>query len=193
MRLFLAVDLPLPLLQQVEIGVEKLKKSIGRGWEFRWLPPQNIHITLKFLGDVEESLLDRLSSCCSAIEWSPFSMALGGSGYFPSLRRPRVFWQGFSAGMNEMRRLLARVELCAAGIGVPKESRPYTPHLTLARIQTQKKQNAGAVFRQMQKKADDVLPLGVVCSVAAFSLYQSQLSPAGARYRRLDTFSARIT
>ena len=192
MRLFLAVDLPLPLLQQVATGVEKLKKSTGSGKGFRWLPPENIHSTLKFLGDVEENLLDQLSSCCAAIKWFPFSVELGGSGYFPSLRRPRIFWQGFSAGIDGMRGLLARVELCAAGIGVPKEGRPYTPHLTLARIKPLKNRGGGDSFRQLQREADDLLPMGGSFSVAAFSLYQSQLTPAGARYQRLDTFSAQI-
>ncbi|MCK4379485.1 MAG: RNA 2',3'-cyclic phosphodiesterase [Deltaproteobacteria bacterium] len=192
MRLFLAVDLPLPMLQQVADGVEKLKKSVGRGLRFRWLAAQNIHITLKFLGEVEKSQLDQLSGCCAAIEWSGFVLKLGGSGYFPSVNRPRVFWQGFSAGIDEMRGLLAQVERCAAVIGVLKDPRPYTPHLTLARIKPSKDGNTIAAFRQVQKKADDLLPVGSFLPVTTFSLYQSQLTPAGAVYTRLDTFSARI-
>ncbi|MEA2109364.1 MAG: RNA 2',3'-cyclic phosphodiesterase [Pseudomonadota bacterium] len=192
MRLFLAVDLPLPMLQQVADGVEKLKKSVGRGLRFRWLAAQNIHITLKFLGEVEESQLDQLSGCCAAIEWSGFVLKLGGSGYFPSFKRPRIFWQGFSVGIDEMRGLLDRVEICAAGIGVLKEQRPYTPHLTLARIKPSKDGNAVSVFRQLQRQADDLLPVGSSFPVTAFSLYQSQLTPAGAVYTRLDSFSAGI-
>jgi 2'-5' RNA ligase len=180
------------MLQQVADGVEKLKKNVGRGLWFRWLAAQNIHITLKFLGEVEKSQLDQLSSCCAATEWSGFVLKLGGSGYFPSANRPRVFWQGFSAGIDEMRGLLTRVERCAAGIGVLKDLRPYTTHLTLARIKPSKDGNAVAAFRQIQKKADDLLPVGSSFPVTAFSLYQSQLTPAGAEYTRLDTFLARI-
>jgi len=190
LRLFLAVDLPLPLLQQVAGGVEKLRKTVDSGWQFRWLAADNIHITLKFLGEVEENQLAQLSACCAAIEWFGFILKLGGSGYFPSLNRPRVFWQGFSTGIDKMRELLALVEPCAAGIGVREDFRPYTPHLTLARIKPQKKRNAGAVFRQIQKKADDLLPMGAVFGVAAFSLYQSRLTPAGAIYTRVATFQA---
>ena len=192
MRLFLAVDLPLPMLQQVADGVEELRKSAGSGRQFRWLGTDNLHITLKFLGEVEEIQVNQLSGCCASIEWSGFGLKLGGSGYFPSVNRPRVFWQGFSAGIDEMRGLLARVERCAAGIGVLKDSRPYTPHLTLARIKPSKDGNAVAAFRQIQKEADDLLPVGSSFPVTTFSLYQSQLTPAGAVYTRLDTFSARI-
>jgi len=188
LRLFLAVDLPLPLLQSVVDGVEKLKKSVGRGSRFRWLATQNIHITLKFLGEVEKSQLEQFSGCCAAIEWSTFVLKLGGSGYFPSVKRPHVFWQGFSAGIDEMRGLLSQVERCAVGIGVLKDFRPYTPHLTLARIKPSKDGNAVAVFRQLQKKADDLLPVGSSFPVTAFSLYQSQLTPAGAVYTRLAAF-----
>ena len=169
-------------------GVEKLKKRVGRRSRFRWLAAENIHITLKFLGEVEDRKLDQLSGCCAAIKWSPFVLKLGGSGYFPSVKRPRVFWQGFSAGSNEIRALLSRVEPCAAAIGVAKEQRPYTPHLTLARIKPSKEGNGAAGFRQLQKQADDLLPVGSSFPVTAFSLYQSQLTPAGAVYTRLAAF-----
>ncbi len=180
------------MLQQVADGVEELRKSAGSGRQFRWLGTDNLHITLKFLGEVEEIQVNQLSGCCASIEWSGFGLKLGGSGYFPSVNRPRVFWQGFSAGIDEMRGLLARVERCAAGIGVLKDSRPYTPHLTLARIKPSKDGNAVAAFRQIQKEADDLLPVGSSFPVTTFSLYQSQLTPAGAVYTRLDTFLARI-
>jgi len=192
LRLFLAVDLPLALLQSVASGVEKLKKSVGRRLRFRWLAAENIHITLKFLGEVEERQLDQFSSCCAAIEWSGFLLKLGGSGYFPSVTRPRVFWQGFTAGIDGMCGLLARVDPCAAGIGVRKDFRPYTPHLTLARIKPSKDGNSAAGFRRIQEIANGLLPVGAAFPVKEFSLYQSQLSPAGALYTRLDSFSARI-
>lgn len=173
-------------------GIAELGKNVGNGRQFRWVAADNIHVTLKFLGEVEENQLNRFSACCAAIEWSPFMMELGGSGYFPSLKRPRVFWQGFSAGIDEMRGLLVRVEHCAAGIGVPKEQRSYTPHLTLARIKIRKNRES-ADFRQLQKQADGLLPVGSSFQVVEFSLYQSQLTPAGALYRRLNSFTARIT
>lgn len=170
--------------------MDKLKKSVGHRSRFRWPAAENIHITLKFLGEVEERKLDQLSGCWAAITWPAFVLKLGGSGYFPSVKRPRVFWQGFSAGSNEMRALLSRVEPCAAGIGIAKEQRSYTPHLTLARIKPSQDGNGADGFRQLQKQADDLLPVGSSFPVTEFSLYQSQLTPAGAVYTRLAAFRA---
>jgi len=191
LRLFLAVDLPPPLLRQVAAGMVELKKNVGRGRQLRWVAVENVHVTLKFLGEVEERQLDQFSTCCAAVEWSSFELKLGGCGCFPSLTRPRVFWQGFAAGIDEMRSLLARIEPCAAGIGVPREQRPYTPHLTLARVKRPKKPGEGVDFRRLREAANDLLPVGASFPVEEFFLYQSQLAPKGAVYRKLKTFAAR--
>ena len=190
MRLFLAVDLPLSLLQQVVAGITELRKIAGYGRQLRWVAVDNIHITLKFLGEVEKDQVDQFSTCLAAISWTGFTLTLGRSGVFPSMNRPRVFWQGFSAGIEEMRELLTLVESCAVGIGVPKEQRSYTPHLTLARIKTRKNREKSDAFSQLQKQADELLPMGNSFLVTAFYLYHSQLTPAGAIYTRLAAFQA---
>ena len=191
MRVFAAIDLPSLLLRQVAAGMAELEKNVGRGRQLRWVAVENIHVTLKFLGEVEERQLDQFSACCAAVEWSPFELKLGGCGCFPSLARPRVFWQGFSAGIDEMRSLLARIEPCAAGIGVPREQRPYTPHLTLARVRRPKKPGEKLDFHRLRETADGLLPVGASFLVGEFFLYQSQLTPKGAIYRKLRTFAAR--
>ena len=190
MRLFLAVDLPLALLRQVVTGTTELRKIVGCGRQLRWVAADNIHITLKFLGEVEKERVDQFSTCLAAISWTGFTLTLGRSGFFPLVNRPRVFWQGFSAGIEEMRELLILVESCAVGIGVPKEQRSYTPHLTLARIKTRKNREKSDAFSQLQKQVDNLLPVGSSFPVTVFSLYQSQLTPAGAIYTRLAAFQA---
>ena len=190
MRLFLAVDLPQPVLEQLAGGIEKLRKVVGGNRRFRWLPADNIHITLVFLGEVDESRLRQLSACCAAVEWSRFTLKLGGSGYFPSATRPRVFWQGCTTGIDDMRQLQVQVAGCAKAIGVLEDHRPYSPHVTLARIKTSKKPGNDIDFQRLQQKADKLLPMGVDFPVTSFSFYQSQLTSTGAIYTRLAVFQA---
>jgi RNA 2',3'-cyclic 3'-phosphodiesterase len=132
MRLFIAIDLPdewKRILSQPEESIGWL----GRG--VKWVEPRGMHLTLKFLGEVDEKLLPGihggLTAACEGI--GPFAIRLRGTGVFPNARRPRVYWAGIE-GPPSLLELQARVDGEMQRLGFPAEEHPFRPHLTLARI-----------------------------------------------------------
>ena len=150
-----------------------------RSRDVRWCAAEQLHITLTFLGEVEEA---DISDVCAAVvrastEIAPFAVTLGGIGAFPSRGYPRVLW----AGVDDPQRGAARWVSAAAGgfegLGFPRDSRPYTPHITLARSRSA----AGGkllqrVVTQAAPRVEDALEVREVV------LYESRLGPAGAVY-----------
>ncbi len=132
MRLFVAIALP-EEWKQVLAQPEASIGWLGRG--VKWVEPRGMHLTLKFLGDVEEVRLAaidaRLATACG--EGTPFSMRLRGTGVFPNAKRPRVYWAGLEAG-SELMDLQTRIEHEMGELGFEREEHPFRPHLTLARI-----------------------------------------------------------
>lgn len=131
MRLFVAVDLPESLREQLSRGVGRLRRELPPA---RWVRPEGIHITLKFLGEQPDHLPAKLSEALagSLESLSPVRVEPGGAGFFPSDRRPRVAWLGGQAeglvGWAEA------IDAAAALLGVEREARPFSLHLTLARL-----------------------------------------------------------
>ncbi len=114
------------------VGAARKLPVVG---EVRWVRPENVHLTLKFLGDVAEADLDRVAEVLEKIpeRHEPFEVALSGFGAFPSARRARIFWAGIGEGSERLRALARDVELSLEPLGFEREARPYTPHLTLGR------------------------------------------------------------
>ena len=131
MRAFVAVFPPLEVRETLARAARKLPVS----GEVRWVRPANVHLTLKFLGDVAEADLSRVAEVLEAIRerHEPFEVALCGFGAFPSGRRARIFWAGIGEGSERLRALARDVELSLEPLGFEREARPYTPHLTLGR------------------------------------------------------------
>ena len=133
MRTFIAVDLDAESRGAVAGLIRRVAESVGG---VRWVRPENIHVTLRFLGEiapetralVESALLD------TAALTATFRLRLAGLGAFPSLRRPRVLWVGIGEGGEEMRRVHSMMEKRLSPAGVPPVGRPYTPHVTIGRI-----------------------------------------------------------
>ncbi len=182
MRLFTAVDLPDELVSRLAGLVEELRPSA----RIKWSPPENLHITTKFIGEWPEERLGELKSALAGLPSSgPFRVEIRGVGFFPNPHHPRVFW----AAVHEPAALsgLAReTEDALAPLGIPKEARPFSPHLTLARIK-----EPVPLERLRQKIAD--LPSTEFGSfdVDRFYLYQSRLNPAGSVYTRLSDYPLR--
>jgi len=151
----------------------------------RWVLPQQLHLTLKFLGEQAPSELELVQDgLAEAVEEAtPFTLSFHGLGAFPALARARVFWVGVSAGMEEARTLHARVESALARRAVPPEDRPFSPHLTIGRARTPGGFSAlrEAIARAARTEFGSL-------SVAALSLMRSDLSQAGARYTELRVF-----
>lgn len=150
------------------------------GDRVRWARPENVHLTLKFLGDVQEEVLESvraaLGETCAV--YAPFNVELAGLGAFPSARRARIIWAGVGEGSEQLRSLASDLDAALAPLGFERERRPYTPHLTLGRVQG--------------RPANLDLPTIVGSfgfGVGSVELVESVLTPEGAVYETLDTFA----
>ena len=180
-RLFIAIELPENLIQRIARVQEQLEKQIPAR-AVRWVKPESIHLTLKFLGDVETTRIDSLSPALvqATASHSSFSLEVAELGCFPNTRRPRVLWLGLYGEVEPLGRLQQSVESRIVELGFEPEDRPFSPHLTLARVQ-----------RGINR--DDVSKVGLAAErglakpvggwqVTSLSLMRSQLKPSGAIY-----------
>lgn len=133
LRAFIAVRFPDPLNSHLRGLQENLK---SRGWNVRWVRPDNIHLTIKFLGNIETARVEPI--CCALSELcrleAPLNLSLKGVGVFPGLKRPRVVWAGIGEGRDRLIALQRRVEDRLAAGGIKREARPFRAHLTLGRF-----------------------------------------------------------
>ncbi len=132
-RSFIAIELPQTIQQQLEKIIAALKGPHAQ--VVRWVPVNNIHLTIKFLGDVSPLNMDLLKNLLKAevSRQPPFSFTVGGLGAFPSPKRPRVIWVGVIAP-PQLKQLVHQVEFETSKLGYANEERPFSPHLTLGRI-----------------------------------------------------------
>lgn len=182
-RAFIAIDLSPQILQRLDDVAEQLKQRLS-GVQIRWVPVENIHLTLKFLGDVSLTNLEVLKRILmvEAGNHSPFEMSVGELGAFPSLRRPRVIWVGVTAP-TELNALQHSIEVETARLGYQRENRGFTPHLTLGRVS----RNAPSRDARQIGQVLDSFKVGFLGAtrVREVHLYRSDLQPGGAVYSRL--------
>lgn len=179
-RLFVAVSIPRSHLDWLQDATAELRTRWPKA---RWTIPDNQHVTLKFLGSTPVDRLEPLARVLSVVATthSPAEVALGQLGAFPSERRVRVLWAGLEDHAGLLGGLATDLGVALEALGYPQEERPFRAHLTLAR------------FREPQRNPDglpdlDPSPLPSF-SVASFELFRSHLSPKGARYEVLQSFS----
>jgi 2'-5' RNA ligase len=183
LRLFIAVELPASL--QASLG--RLQDELTRHAPpdvVRWVRPESIHLTLKFLGDVPFSQRPAIErEMAQAAAHAPFDLTARGLGCFPNFKRPRVVWVGLAGNQDALRALRDTVERAIAPLGYPTEKRDFNPHLTLGRV----KKHAGK--SGVQRLGEQLAPIdpGVLgaISVTGISLMRSQLQPGGAVYTQL--------
>lgn len=189
LRAFIAVDLPQTIQEAIEKQTSRLRQAMGEA-SIRWIPPQNIHLTLKFLGNISASHMDFLKQLLhqTADSHTPFDLQIGGIGSFPNSKLPRVLWAGIHAPAD-LASLQKNIEAGAARLGYEKEARPFSPHLTLGRVRQ------GINPRDLQKisAALNGIQIGNIGSahVDAVHLYKSELRPEGSVYTKL--FSAPLS
>ena len=162
-----------------------LEKATGREAKVQWVRPESIHATIKFLGDVEEGRIEAIAQALrqAAAAHQAGEVQVGGLGVFPDARKPRVCWVGLREGAEQVTRLAEAVDLALAPLDFPRESRPYQPHLTLARIK-EGERAVGLALEQQGLLAKEQGSLGRL-SVRALALMKSELRPSGAVYTRL--------
>jgi len=181
MRLFVAVNLPSEIRERLAAVQDSLRRAQA---EVSWVRAENIHVTLKFLGETEEKRLERIRPALDEVAnaGAPFSMELSGVGSFGG-RIPRVVWVGVGDGAEPLIQLAGRVEAALARVGFPKERRGLTAHLTLGRVRSPK--NAEALLASLQEFRAE--KFGTVAATQ-FELMQSELRPTGSVYTVLEKF-----
>lgn len=182
MRLFFAVTLADNIKSIISGEVSAFPVS---DFPWRWIPPENYHLTLKFLGEVREETLPALRETAVGIASSraPFGISLGTFGAFPSLSRPRVIFYDVERGKDGLAALAGDLEKGLAALGFEREPRPLKMHLTLARV----KRPLPAEVKQALLSVRS-LPSGTEQLVGEFVLMRSRLRRSGAVYEELDAF-----
>ena len=180
MRLFVALDIPEETRSAISEVISHLQ-PIARG--ARWVRAEGIHVTLKFIGWVEDERVAQIKEHLSRVAHrGAISVAFRNFGFFPNERRPRVFFIGIAAG-PELGRLAADIESQLAPLKIPKEERAFTPHLTLARF----KMSEGVAQMQKMLASMPSQDFGTM-NAAEFHLYQSMLKSNGAIYTKLASY-----
>ena len=192
MRLFIALDLDESVRQSIALFAEGVS---GFAPDARWVKPESLHVTLKFIGEQSETQVDPIKSALATIHPSAIEVRFGNYGFFPTAKSARVFWIGMEAG-PQLAALAASIDEKMATLGIPKEDRPFSPHLTLARgaggsgsPRRRKDDGPNRIFQHLQEKLAALsTPEFGTMTARAFFLFQSQLSPKGSKYTKLARF-----
>ena len=182
-RAFIAVDLP----ESVKSFLSEAQKALKRyGFRVKWIRPQNIHLTLKFLGDTATVDINKIAEAMrlAASECPGLSLAARGIGVFPNVRRPRVIWAGLDGQLETLADLQRALEAQLADLGFARDSRPFKSHLTLGRVK-------GKIAPDQIKTAMEKLKgfESESFGINEIVLFKSELRPAGAVYTRVQTIA----
>ncbi|MBN2379284.1 RNA 2',3'-cyclic phosphodiesterase [candidate division WOR-3 bacterium] len=177
MRAFFGIGLPAQIRREVKGFTDNIRSSLPR---MKWVEEENLHITLRFLSEVDEKRIPEISSAASkaAKAVKQFSTILGRLGAFPNSRKARVFWWGLARGAEDAGQIFNNLERNLVNSGFEPERKPYHPHITLARLRN-----------PVPLPVDDFKPpehLGFPAST--FTLYQSILTPQGPIYKVIEEF-----
>lgn len=185
MRLFVALEIPPQVREEFASLIKELRaadSSFSKS-RARWIRPENLHVTLKFIGHVDAGKLDAIRAALSEIHADgPVEMRFRGLGFFPNGKRPRVFWAGTEASPN-LAPLAAEIEAGLEKAGIAAETREFAPHLTLARFDPPGISDGLSEIAQQNVTRE----FGTV-RTGEFHLFESKTRPAGAEYSRLTSF-----
>jgi 2'-5' RNA ligase len=136
-RSFIAIDIPESIRQQLDDLVTKLRQNQA---DVKWVKSKSIHLTLKFLGNVEEDRIPKIINIIQNVveDFKPFTISIEGTGTFPNDRRPRVLWIGVQKGSKTLVPLVSDLNSKLTALGFEREKRSYSPHLTLGRVRSPK-------------------------------------------------------
>ncbi|QPJ60602.1 MAG: RNA 2',3'-cyclic phosphodiesterase [Candidatus Nitronauta litoralis] len=178
-RTFVAIDIPSPA-RKVIAAVQR--RFLPLDLKASWVRPENVHLTLKFLGNIDPDRVPEVSSALAKATLSskPFSLSLGKIGLFPGKGAPRVIWVGLKDAENRLKFLHQKVEMELSRIGFEPEARPFSPHLTVGRIKSRKNVRA---LKERVVSGESIEQVTV--SVTGIVLYKSELTPEGSRYINL--------
>jgi 2'-5' RNA ligase len=179
-RAFVAIDLPASIRSALGETQEILKSY---GFRVKWVRPQNIHLTLKFLGQIDSDKIDRIVAAMTlaAKEFSGISLSAKEIGVFPNIRRPRVIWAGLQGQIEILENLQQTLDGLLSELGFPKETRAFKGHLTLGRVK-------GQIASARMKTAIDRLKgfESESFEISEIILFKSELRPTGAVYSKMQ-------
>ena len=192
MRLFVALDIDDAIRERLNRFVEGVRNFAP---DARWVKPESLHVTLKFIGEQPDTAVEKIKQSLAGASSQTSEIHFRGYGFFPTAKSARVFWIGMETG-PQLAALAAAVDENVATLGIPKEDRPFSPHLTLARSaggsgapRWRKGDNPNRAFQYLQEKLAALpSPEFGTMTPREFFLYQSQLSPKGSKYTKLARF-----
>ena len=173
-RLFVGIDLP----HEIRARLHALQGGIQGA---RWVAPENLHLTLRFIGEVDNAQAYEIYHALDRVEATPFELRLGDAGAFGSASRARTLWAGVASSPS-LAVLKSRVDSALAGIGLGPDERRFSPHITLARLRSG---GGRALGRRIAEIAPDIC--GTI-PVDEFVLFESHLGGKGARYARAAVY-----
>lgn len=181
MRLFVAIEIPTEIRKALAVFLRELR---GIAPQAKWVRAENLHVTLKFLGETEPTRVRAIEKALGSIRsGQPVTLEFRGLGYFPNEKRPRVFWAGMETSGN-LKTLAEEIDQGLHKLGFPLEDRPLTPHLTLARFDPPGlPAKLGFVVAENSSRSFGAL------SADQFHLIESKLKPTGAEYTTVQSFA----
>lgn len=180
MRLFVALEIPSAVRENLAALIRELRTLAPQA---KWVRAENLHVTLKFIGEVPDTKLEAIRTALASVRSNlPVTLGFRGVGFFPDGKHPRVFWAGIEASAN-LKALVANLESATEKFEIPREKRPFSPHLTLARFESPKLTDP---FRAAI--ATNVVHDFGSSRTNQFHLIESKLKSAGAEYTTLQSF-----
>ena len=190
MRLFVALDIDEEIRKRIAEFIERVGRLAP---DARWVSAESLHVTLKFIGEKPDAMVNDIESALQTIAGEPFRVSFRGCGFFPTAKSARVFWVGIDADSG-LAALAKAVESTLMKLGIPAEKREFSPHLTLARASGgsgapawRKGDRPNRQFAALQSRLAEVPEFGTM-TAGEFFLYRSQLSPKGSRYTKIARF-----
>ncbi|NQT72208.1 MAG: RNA 2',3'-cyclic phosphodiesterase [Chloroflexi bacterium] len=185
-RAFIAIELPDEVKNELSEILYKLKP--GREKAVKWVNPNSIHLTLKFLGNIpEERIVDITHAIAKASSLTfPFNLELKGLGAFPNLKSPRVVWVGIGGDLPIITNLQRQIDQSLIPLGFSPEKRDFSPHLTLGRVRDKTSKNERYELGKTVESLE--IPKSASFSADRFSLMQSTLTNNGAIYSQIEAF-----
>ena len=176
MRIFIALDIPAEVRSHLAEYMERARLLAP---EARWARVEGLHVTLKFIGHVDDASVEKIKTVLAPIKTSPFVVKFTGVGFFPNPNAGRVFWAGVEGG-DSLPQLASTIDAAMEKLGIPRETKPYHPHLTLARTSSRP-------LRALKPLQDEPPQFGTM-TAREFFLYQSQPQKGGSKYTKLERF-----
>ena len=177
MRIFIGLDIPAEIRAHL---TEYMERARALAPDARWARVEGLHVTLKFIGHVDDRAAEKIKAALRPIKAVPFEVKFAGVGFFPNLNAGRVFWAGVESGDN-LTRLASTIDAAVEKLGFSRETKPYHPHLTLARTSSRP-------LRELKPLLDDPPPQFGTMAAREFFLYQSQPQKGGSKYTKLERF-----